>query len=258
MEQNTNSQNAMNNETTKVERLIPTAEIIERNDFLTAKINEMLSVEEPDFDAINVFSEEQYNIQHKYTFFDQVFDENGLKGVKDIKGNVRVPAIYSDYYELYNYSDTFAPELKNMPICAYDQNGKCALVAPDGKGTPLTPFIYDAIAKDNFVHEFIIVQGDKKGVMDKEGNILVPCEMDTVYEYFNSIQSLEAGGKFGLRTDWGLYIAPVYDEMTEKNDYVYVRLGDTWGYLDFDGNFIDEADQETLDDSDLLNYDPGI
>ena len=278
MEQNTNAQNtmneqnamnaqnaqtAMNSELTQAEnspvaRLIPTAEVIERNDFLTAKINEMLAVENPDFDAVNVLAVEQYDLHQKYTFFDQVFEENGLVGIKDVKGNVRVPALYIDYHQVYDYLDTHSPELKTYPVCAYDQHEKCALVTTDGKGTPLTPFIYDEIDKDEFWSNFITVIGEKKGMMDKHGKILIPCEMDTLYDAFNGIYTFEAGGKFGLYTEWNLYIAPTYDEMTEKDDYIYVRLGDTWGYLDYDGKFIDEADQETLDESDLLNIEPNL
>ena len=268
MEQNKmNAQNAMNTEkpqsenaqtaATKVDRLFPTPEILERNDFLSAQIDDMLETQiDPDLDVVNAYIREQYDLHTKYTFFDQVFEENGMRGVKDIKGYIRVPAIYADFYELYDYMDMYASEMKDLPICAYDQHNKCALVIPDGKGTPLTPFIYDAIVKDRFVHEFTIIQGDKKGVMDKKGNILVPCEMDNVYEYFNSIQVLEAGGKLGLTTDWGLYVAPIYDDIDEKNDYVYVRLGDTWGYLDHCGKFIDESDEETIEESYLLNYEP--
>ena len=263
MEQNTmNAQNAMNTENTqtaatKVERFFPTPEIIERNDFLTDLIDDLVNVHlDPDLDEINAYLGEQQDIHSKYSFFDEVFEENGLKGVKDIKGNIRVPAIYTDIYGLYDYMNMYSPEMKNLPICAYDQNHKCALVRPDGKGTPLTPFIYDAIVKDRFVHEFTIIQGEKKGTMNKKGNILVPCEMDDVYEYFNSIRVLEAGGKYGLTTDWGLYIAPVYDEIDDKNDYVYVRLGDTWGYLDHSGKFIDESDDETVETTHLLNFEP--
>ena len=256
-----NEQNTMNSDCSQAaaanpERLMPTAEIIERNDFLTAKLSEMLSVEKPDYGAANVFSEEQYDIHTKYDFFDQVFEENGLKGIKDVKGNIRVPAIYTGFYQLYDHWGLFSLRMKRLPVCAYDKNGKCALVTTDGKGTQLTPFIYDAIKNEDLLDEFIVVQGKKKGVVDSCGNVLVPCEMDVVYEYFNSIRAFEAGGKFGLITSWGLYIAPIYDDMTEKDEYVYVRLGDTWGYIDYDGKFIDESDEETLDDSALLNYDP--
>ena len=254
---NKNVKYCFNTAATKVERLHPTAEIIERNDFLSDQIDDMLETRfDPDFDVINAYLREQQDLHAKYSFYDQVFEENGLKGVRDLKGNIRVPAIYTNFYELYDYMNMYAPEMKNLPICAYDQNNKCALVLPNGKGTPLTPFIYDAIVKDRFVHEFTIVQGDKKGVMDKKGNVLVPCEMDDVYEFFNSIQVLVSNGKFGLITDWGLYIAPIYDELNEKNDYVYVRLGDTWGYIDHGGKFIDEADHETLQGNCLLNFEP--
>ena len=102
MEQNTmNAQNAMNTEnpqsentqiaTTKVERLFPTPEIIERNDFLSAQIDDMLETQiDPDLEVVNAYIREQQELHKKYSFFDEVFEENGMKGVKDIKGNIRI------------------------------------------------------------------------------------------------------------------------------------------------------------------------
>jgi hypothetical protein len=39
-----------------------------------------------------------------------------------------------------------------------------------------------------------------------------------------------------------------------KDDKVYVRLDDQWGYLDEEGNFIDENDEETLDEVCVLYW----
>ena len=256
---NESMNNEENTQAAPAARLQPTPEVIERNDFLNAKINELLSQIQPndfdyDYTEVNKYGEEQYALHQKYAFFDQVFEENGRKGVKDVRGNIRVPALYTDYYQLFDYENPETSELKNFPVCAYNEEDKCALVTTDGKGTPLTPFIYDSIVKDTFDNYYTTHVGHKEGMMKSDGTVIVPCEMDTIYENFNGIICIEAQGKWGLVTTWGTYVAPVYDEMTEKDENVYVRKGETWGYLDEEGNFIDEADEDTWQNEAILNY----
>jgi hypothetical protein len=67
-----------------------------------------------------------------------VFEENGKKGLKNVKGEVVVPAIYDNYGILEPYY------LKLSPVVA-QLDGKVALVERDGKGTPYTDFEYHYI-----------------------------------------------------------------------------------------------------------------
>ena len=194
--------------------------------------------------------EEQQNLHEKYNFCDQVFEENGLKGLRDVKGKVLIPARYYGFHESFDY-DYF----RKYPIGAYNKEGKCALVSTDGTGTELTPFEYDGIKKFTWYDMYITMKGDKKGLLNLKGEVLVPCVLDTVYDAFNDIIQFEQGGKYGLiTTDGSLYVKPVYDEITDKDEDVYVRLGDQWGFLDEEGSFIDEKDQDRLDASFLLNF----
>ena len=93
-------------------------------------------------------------------------------------------------------------------------------------------------------------------MITNKGDVMIPCILDGYTMPFNGVGTVSANGKEGIITDWGLYVEPIFEEVSEKDDYVYVRLGDKWGYVDFDGNFIDEKDEETLESADLLNYMP--
>lgn len=46
-------------------------------------------------------SNEQNQIEEQYDLMDIVYEVNGKKGIKDIKGKVRVPALYNDFAVLY-------------------------------------------------------------------------------------------------------------------------------------------------------------
>ena len=235
-------------------RLTPTQEIINRNDQLTAQINQYLEANKDndhyDYADVNDCVEEQQNLHEKYNFFDQVFEENGLKGLKDVKGKVLIPARYHGFHETFDYN-----HFRKYPIGAYNEEGKCALITTDGTGTELTPFEYDGIAKFTWYDMYITKKGDKKGLLNLKGEVLAPCELDTIYDAFNDIIQLEQGDKCGLITaDGRLYVKPIYDEITDKDEDVYVRLGDKWGFLDEEGTFIDEADEEKQEASYLLNF----
>ena len=55
------------------------------------------------------------------------------------------------------------------------------------------------------------------GVIDGEGNLLVPCEMDVIYAVSNNIAVIEKDGKFGGITMDNFYLEPVYDEVEDKD-----------------------------------------
>lgn len=103
--------------------------------------------------------------------------------------------------------------------------------------------------------------GDKFGVVNTDGDWLVPCEMD---EYFDDeygsnhhILPYRKGDKWGLVISDGTVIEPTYDEVLGPgdDDFVEVRLGEQWGYILCDGlRFIEKKAWEEEGD-DVLVWD---
>lgn len=233
-----------------------TTEVINRLNALTNSISLHLAKEE--FSEANKLQNEFFEIENSYDLFDQLYQEGEKVGVKDVTGRILVPAIYHGFSELFSYSIK-----RGEPLAAQNADGKFALVAADGTGKPLTEFVYDQIRCKHYTSFYTCYQdtseGPKMGLLNNKGQEIVPCKMDHIYEISNDIIHFEQNGKFGLITIWGLYIAPIYDEMTEdKEDQVYVRLGDQWGYLNEKGTFIPKEDEETIQNSYLLNYNPDM
>jgi len=230
-----------------------TTEIINRIDYLLNTIDKL--VEEEKYNKANKLQEEFNKIEEEYNLFDQIYEENGKKGVKDIAGKILIPAIYSDYSECYSY--TFKRE---APMAAKNDKGKYALVSTDGKGTPLCDFKYDFITFKPYTDLYTCCintdEGKHKlGLLTYNGEEIVPCEMDTIYGISNCIISFEKGDKYGLITCWGLYVPPIYDEMEEDEDeWVHVKLNGQWGHISEDGNFIPDEDEETFDDTICLSF----
>jgi hypothetical protein len=182
-----------------------------------------------------------------------VFEEDGKKGVRNAAGKVLVPALYKDFSETYTYRRYGYV----MPIPACDFNDKYAIVKCDGNGTPMCGFEYDMI-KFMFgscaLYKCWKRVGEKylTGVLDGEGNVIVPCEMDEVYAVSNNIAVIEKDGKFGGITMDNFYLEPVYDEVEDKDGYLYVCKEGIWGYISRKGEFIDENDEDRMDEEELL------
>lgn len=233
---------------------IATEEVVKRVDFivdiLSKAIDKEVSLKRSEIEALE---DEYYRLMESYDLFDQVFDEGGKKGVRNVAGKILVPALYKDFSETYAYKSSGYV----MPVPACDFNDKYAIVNCDGNGTPLCSFEYDMI-KFMFgsctLYKCWKRVGDKylTGVIDGEGNLLVPCEMDEVYAISNSIAVIEKDGKFGGLTTFNSYIEPLYDEIEERDGFLTACKDGKWGYISSKGEFIDENDEERMDSTELL------
>ena len=188
----------------------------------------------------------------EYNTFDIVFEENGKKGLKDIAGRVRVPAVYEGFAETYAY--TFN---RKRPVPALNGDGMCALVTTDGTGVPLCGFEYDYIefmfASDGYYRCEKVIDGKTRfGILNAQGELLIPCEMDVVHAISNSFSGIVKDGKVGLLTTSGVYIAPVFDDLDEDGEFVKACKDGVWGYISARGEFIDMADEERLEEEELL------
>lgn len=209
--------------------------------------NNSLAMEE-----LNAIYMELDELKKEYDLFDVTFEEGGCKGVKDIAGRVRVPAIYKEYTELYSYAWG-----RKMPMAAVNGEGKCALVATDGTGMPMCGFEYNNIefmfASDGYYRCEKEIDGKTKfGILNAQGELLVPCEMDVVHAVSNNFSGIVKDGKIGIITISGVYIAPVFDDLEEDGEFVKACKDGKWGYLGSKGEFVDMDDEENVDEVELL------
>ena len=233
---------------------IATEEVVKRVDCildtLSKVINEEVTMKRSE---INALYEEYDQIRETYDLFDQVFEEDGKKGVRNAACKVLVPALYKDFSETYTYRRYGYV----MPIPACDFNDKYAIVKCDGNGTPLCGFEYDMI-KFMFgscaLYKCWKRVGEKylTGVLDSEGNVIVPCEMDEIYSISNSFAVVEKDGKFGAVTTNSFYVEPLYDEIEEREGYLTACKDGNWGYISSKGEFIDAADEDRMDEEEML------
>ncbi len=183
---------------------------------------------------------------------DRTLVKDGKMGVADAHGNVLVPPMYKECSCLN--SGMFSGRL---PVAACDFDDKYALVACDGKGTPLCGFEYDMITclsgSDNlFVCKKDIGSSVYSGVLNSKGELLVPCEMDIVHFVANDVACVVKDGKLGILTMDGNFFPPVYDDMEECNGYLTACKDGVWGYVSTEGEFIALDDYERLSQVELF------
>ena len=233
---------------------VATLDIVKRVDYIQerlAKIND--DEEHTTRKEIDTLYKEYDAIREMYDLFDQVFEMDGKVGLCNVAGKVLVPAVYKAFSETYVYRRYGYV----MPVPACDFNDKYALVKSDGKGTPLCEFEYEMIkfmfGSCAFYRCWKKVGGKMlSGVIDCDGNMVVPCEMDVVYAVANNIAVIEKDGKFGGITMDNFYLEPVYDEVEDKDGYLYVCKEGIWGYISRKGEFIDENDEDRIDEEELV------
>ena len=170
--------------------------------------------------------------EDKYDLMTKVYEENGKFGVKDAAGEVLIPAIY-DSIEYTHYDwDRFNPVPASL-------NGKMALVAADGKGTPCTEFIYDSIRYEEGF--FLLEKDGKYGFAELDGHIYLPAIADAIEEpeQYCDIVAYAIGEKIGyVSLGARATTDALYDgcELDEEGYLIVFKDGEK-GYLDRSGNF---------------------
>jgi hypothetical protein len=180
-------------------------------------------------DKVNSFMEE-------YDTMCSLFEENGCVGVKDILGEVLVPAMFDDITVVFSDVNRYFA----LPVI---KNGKYGLVKPDGKGTMAAGCIYDNIHFEGGCH--YLAKDGKQGMYDAYGNEVVPVMVDKVFEPWNDLIVFESDGKFGFAMfGSGVVTKAEYDayEMDANEDLV-VTLNGKKGYLDEAGKFTEDTDE---------------
>ena len=225
----------------------PTIEIINRFDELDAQITTF--DDKTDSNTSTNVLQEYYNLMYKYDWYDNVFEENGKKGLKNVKGEVVVPATFDDILmpEPYYYPSLPAPVVKE---------GKAGLVKRDGQGTVEVDFDYYYIERVFNAAIYAVTQAEDKKhfALMAAGTVLTPYEVEEYYLPCDGCMIIRKNDKYGvLAIDQGLiYIAPEYDKVLDPGYgeyFLFIKDG-VEGYVTLEGKFIskDEFDNLEIDE----------
>lgn len=200
-------------------------------------------------------------IERQYSFATTVFEAEGRVGLKDILGTVVIPPIYTDIYphepRCYGSWRTY----DNTPTTTIAANamGRYALVTCDGKGTPLTEFVFakiEPVWDMPWYKIYLREESPRFGLANDAGVIHAYCQIDEIVFRWHELVVTKASGKYGAFTKHYKYITPQFDEVGfDDDDLLMFRQGERWGYITEDKLFRDAHDG-TAHPEDILGYSP--
>lgn len=178
-----------------------------------------------------------------YKDISDTFEDNGLWGLKDKKGNIITPPVYE---EIFAFSEE--------GIAVAQKNGKYGYLRNDGK--VLIECIYEEVYDALFIHNknYGIIETDQKcGLLNIEtGEIVIPCEYEDL-EMVRHVYHFNAKkeGKYYLIDIFNKsVIQEGFDEPFEFNysGMVYRSLEGTSkkAFYTFDGVFLGEYPEDVL------------
>lgn len=166
---------------------------------------------------------------------DQIFKaEDGKKGLCDCNGKLLVPALFDDIPERYTQLNrgNYIPVVRSGKYYLYDI---CRHI--------LSSKAYDNIFRYICEDEcFVVVNNGKVGLLNRRLEIIVPVEMDEIYEMqdIDSCVVFTKEGKWGAY-QFGRYASPIFDDLEVWSEqYVKVWLCGVQGWIDCDGNFTED------------------
>lgn len=227
----------------------------ERLDYLSTEMNRILKNNKnhnQENDLFEQYVDEYYELLESFDWLDVVFEENGKKGLKNIKGEVVIPPIYDDYCILEPY---YKKNLFGGAII----DGKAALVKRDGTGTPITDFEFHHIERieDSTLYACWKSSDLKHFALMSDGQLLTPFELESYGEVCDGCLIVSSNGKNGIvAIDQGLiYISPSYDEIIDQgaDDYFLFIKDGVKGFVTLDKRFIPEDEFKNIDDEEHDN-----
>lgn len=187
-----------------------------------------------DYDQISILEKRIHELEESYDWFNIPFTDpsTGKMGMKDVSGQLVVPAKYDDFAEFRSYMHSpYAPVI-------VIKDGKFGIVKGDGSGQELCACKYDYIGS---IYGTALYKAswdgavDRFGVIAANGNIICPNILTSYYEPFNGILIIESEKKLGV-IDLDTYqcVLPEYDDLDADPDelIVFHKDGKEWYITD--------------------------
>ena len=220
-----------------------TAELADKLDSLEAEIKR---ADRDDKNYLRLLQERE-DLMHGYDWFDEVFEENGKKGLRNIRGEVVVPAIYDGFGMLHPY---YLP----MMLVGAIKDDKFGLVKRDGKGTPTTDFefhyvesipytLFNFAFKSEDLNHFALIVLNKVFTPYELVDFYRPCDDHIILKGDNDKYGIIGMGSL-------IYISPEYDDIIDNGigeDFTFIKDG-VKGRVTMDKRFISDEDYDSLSD----------
>ena len=151
-------QNVINMENTNKNLPRPTAEVISEYE----RVENELRGLDPSWpeEELNAYLDKEYELETCYDWSNVEFTDpaTGKKGLKSVKGELIVPALYDSFSSIGSFTDDFG-------LIVAELDGKYGILSGTGSAELLVPFEYDSIVAIDDWNEYVARKGDHKEII---------------------------------------------------------------------------------------------
>lgn len=233
----------------EIQRPIPTLKDYYHREALAKYLKELS--EEGKYEECSVVWAEQREFENQFNWMDIPFEENGLYGLKDFKGDIIIPARYDDFTELHHYLNQI-----DADVSVVVKNGKMGLVRRY-TGEELTSIDYDFIENKQWTYLYYFRKDGCKalGILNKDGKEMVPCIMDWACAWTNYAGfPFKSGDKYGYYSDvFDFYVPPIYDDIQipDLDTPIIFIIDGIEGSISSEGVFYTKEELKRMEEEDL-------
>jgi hypothetical protein len=200
-------------------------------------------------EEVNAVADRIYELEEQYNWLNEEFTDptTGKKGVKDVAGEILIPARYDGFNTLGCYFN-----MHRFPHAAL-KDGKYGIVKADGSGKELSDFCFDLLSWQPGTSLFEAYwNGDTKhhGFVDVLGNVICPNILTGHDDRPSGIMTIWTDKKIGaIDLDSYLCVLPEYDEIypDDIERFVFKKDGKE-GYITDTGEFVTKEQLEDEND----------
>lgn len=189
---------------------------VEKNDPTLFEIPAGYTEQEADY----IIADNEFEIAtDRIAFLDST---SNLYGIKDDQDNIIVEPHFT---AIYPYA--------NDQAIATDEDYNYGTIASDG--TVVLPFVYQQLAFDENSNMFSFMQADLFGLMDEEGNIVIPNSYEYLGFFNNGYAIFHANELVGLiDTQQKVVVPPTHGYIIENSSTHFIVLDDAGLYALYD------------------------
>ena len=173
-------------------------------------------------------------------------------GYIDKQGNVLIPF----EYDLCIYNDGYILACKNKKWGMIDINENIMMpftfdwMCFFGNGMELlkTETLSNGTLSFTPESNIVVLKDSQYGIIDRQGNIVVPIEYDEITYISNNLAGIKKGDKWGVVNMERNIVLPIeYDEITYiSNNLAGIKKGDKWGVVNMEGSFVIPIEYDSI------------
>ena len=199
---------------------------------------------------ITNYTDDEIDFLNSYNWSNEVFEVNGKFGVVNCVKEQMVAPNFEDFMLLSGKPLKLGDRVVAM------QNKKWGILRIDGGNG-----IWELKPEFDFItcpNHFVACRKESKwGVLNTTTNEwLLPIELDEItlndgFLFSNGVAFYGKDGKEGVILSTGEFTTAIFDEIEYDIDqFIKVRIGEVWGYIDEKGLFTEDEDQAYFMDVD--------